>query len=914
MEQNAIQWLGAPSCLRGSFAFYKSVSCGAGAGAAAQVWKLGEFYYVRCGPEEPVGIAEVMLLWEDQAQHHLLASSRLYFLPEDTPKGRTREHGEDEVLAVSKKIVVRVDDLVRWTCPEPQGWKGGSQKSSRTNGHHKATPIITNGDPTPHKEKADSECLGVKVLSYPQYCRFRSLQRRIQDEDEVGLGLQNPHLLALGGIRVGQHNTRVLYCRDTFNHPTLDSNASVWTQLGCTSLSLKGRPRKRRGRPEGQKAVEPPAINQSESWIERMKENVMGSVEMHCEGGCLPHPDEQLFLDQLYCYMERRGSPISKVPNLGFKKIDLFVMYSVVKRLGGHERVTSQRLWKKVYNELGGCPGSTSAATCTRRHYERLMLPYEEHINGRGAELKLPASSGPTRGRGMRGRGRRPLVKKTATLTLPPIISPDGVVVVKRGRGRPPGKKNQAKLLASKASPVVLSPPAKHSLDLGARPLQDPSFQSLSVFQGLNLANMPLTPDLSPMSAPFLPLLPKMEREVKVENGDNLAPSPTLSPAILLSALPRLHAGGSLGGFSPTKGLCPLDLFRSRLGLTSLDSPGLNPQDPASHQPSSLHLQAKAGSSDTPHPNGDQSQQQSHHQCSGCGLDEAAQRGGSSSISTREGRSSRPPLPPLRVLPLDLDCSLQVRQLMHTRLGLAQLHSFTKRLSEVLAQDLSSKPCLPVTPHPEQALPLNLSKRSTTKRSASDTDSRMAAGDQENGDATPSLAKRHRVESCEEAEDLSSPSRARAFLLELPCHTTSPDTYSPHTQLCLTKSGEGSGDTSLENQGRTIDSEPVIQVKVEEDRRESSFVEVEPVEDCSVRTEQETVEKEGENVKMQEDGEEEKMEVETVKMEDSIQQKSEKEEEGEKAEVEGSKLERVEEEGKTINTEDDISERGLRTP
>ncbi|XP_021479302.2 AT-rich interactive domain-containing protein 5B [Oncorhynchus mykiss] len=900
MEQNAIQWLGAPSYLRGSFAFYKSVSCGSG--SAAQVWKLGEFYYVRCGPEEPVGIAEVMLLWEDQAQCHLLASSRLYFLPEDTPKGRTREHGEDEVLAVSKKIVVRVEDLVRWTCPEPQGWKGGSQKSSRTNGHHKPTPIITNGAPTPFKEKAESERLGVKVLSYPQYCRFRALQRRIQDE--VGLGLQNPHLLALGGIRVAQHNTQVLYCRDTFNHPTLDSNTSVWTQLGCTSLSLKGRPRKRRGRPEGQKAMEPPALNQSESWIERMKENVMGSVEMHCEEGCLPHSDEQLFLDQLYCYMERCGSPISKVPNLGFKKIDLFVMYSVVKRLGGHERVTSQRLWKKVYNELGGCPGSTSAATCTRRHYERLMLPYEEHIHGRGAELKLPASTGP-----IRGRGRRPLVKKTATPTPPPTISPDGVVVVKRGRGRPPGKKNQAKLLASKASPVVLSPPAKPSLDLGSKPLQDPSLQSMSVFQGLNLANMPLTPELSPMSAPFLPLLPK--REVKVANGDTQAPSPTLSPANLLSDLPRLHAAGSLGGFRPSKSPCPLDLFRSRLGLNSLDSPGLNTQDPASHQPSSFHLQAKAGSSETPVPNGDQPHLQSHHQCLGCGLDEAAQGGGNSSTSTREGRSSRPPLPPLRVLPLDLDCSLQVRQLMHTRLGLAQLHSFTKRLSEVLAQDLSGKPCLPITPPPEQALPLNLSKRSTTRRSASDTGSWMAAGDQENGDTTLPLAKRHRMESCEEAEDLSSPSRARAFLLELPCHTTSPDTNSPSPQLCLTKSGEGSGDTPLENQGRTSDSEPVIQVKVEEDWRESSFVEVEPVEDCSVRTEQERVEKEGGNIKMWENGKEEKMAVETVQMEDGIQQQSE---EGEKAVVEGSKLERVEEEGKTINMEDAISERGLRTP
>ncbi|XP_055798229.1 AT-rich interactive domain-containing protein 5B-like [Salvelinus fontinalis] len=908
MEQNAIQWLGAPSCLRGSFAFYKSVSCEALAGAPALVWKLGEFYYVRCGPQEPVCIAEVTLLWEDQAQRHLLASSRLYFLPEDTPKGRTREHGEDEVLAVSKKIVVRVEDLVRWTCPEPPGWKGGSQKSSETNSHHKPTPIITNGPPASLKEKGESARLGVKVLSYPQYCRFRSLQRRIQDG--MVLGLQDPHLLALGGIRVAQHNTRVLYCRDTFNHPTLDSNTSVWTQLGCTSLSLKGRPLKRRGRPEGQKAMEPPALNQSESWIERITENVMGSVEMQREGGCLPHPEEQMFLDQLYCYMERCGSPISKVPNLGFKKIDLFVMYSVVKQLGGHERVTSQRLWKKVYNELGGCPGSTSAATCTRRHYERLILPYEEHRNGGGAELKLPASSGPTRVRGM--SGRRPLVKGRGAETnqekivtpTPPTTSPDGVVVVKRGRGRPPGKKNQVKLLVSKASPVVLSPPAKPSLDLVAQPpLQAPSLESLSVLQRLNLANLPLTPDLSPMSAPFL--LPKTEREVKMENGDSPAPSPTLYPATFLPALPRLHTGGSFGGFSPTKGLCTLDLFRSRLGLTSLDTPGLTPQNPASHQPSSLYLQAKTGSPNTtllngnqPHP---QSHHQSHHQCWGCGLDEEAQRGGSS--STREVRNSRPPLPPLRVLPLDLDCSLQVRQLMRTRLGSAQLHSFTKRLSEVLAQDLSSKPHLPVTPPPEQALPLNLSKCYTTKRSAFDeTDYRMSSGDQDNGDSTLPLAKSRRVESCDEAEDLSSPSRARAFILELPQHTTtttSPDTSTTPTQLFFTKSGEAWGDTPLENQGMTSDSEPAIQVKVEEDLRESSLVE--PEEDCSVRTKQAKVE-ERETVKM--DREEEKREeVETVIIEDGVQTQSEKDE------MEGRKLERIEKQCNTIKMGDGISER-----
>ncbi|KAM4620727.1 AT-rich interactive domain-containing protein 5B-like [Polymixia lowei] len=390
MEQNATQWLGSPSCQRGSYAFYKSVSSKAQSGGPVQVWKLGEFYYVRCGPQEPVCIAEVTLLWEDQAQHHLLASSRLYFLPEDTPKGRSREHGEDEVLAVSKKIVVRVEDLARWSCPEPAGWRNSSHKTpGGANGLHKPPHTTNTQDTTPEplRDKTENgpvEPQGVKVLSYPQYCRYRSLQRRIQD----GAGLpavQDPHLLALGGIRVALPNTRVMYCRDTFNHPTLDSNTSLWSQFRCPSLSLRGRPRKKRPRD----SKESPTPSQSESWMERMKENVMGSVEMGGEGSWLPHPEEQMFLDQLLTFMERHGSPINKVPNLGFKKIDLFLMYSVVKRLGGYERVTSERLWKVVYNELGGCPGSTSAATCTRRHYERSDKHLSKEPHGTMTEYLL---------------------------------------------------------------------------------------------------------------------------------------------------------------------------------------------------------------------------------------------------------------------------------------------------------------------------------------------------------------------------------------------------------------------------------------------------------------------------------------------------------------------------------------------
>lgn len=84
---------------------------------------------------------------------------------------------------------------------------------------------------------------GVKVLSYPQYCRFRSLQRRILERARAP-GLQDPHLLALGGVRA-LPTTRLMYCRDTFSHPALENSAEFSWQLS-ESAPVGGR-RSQRG-------------------------------------------------------------------------------------------------------------------------------------------------------------------------------------------------------------------------------------------------------------------------------------------------------------------------------------------------------------------------------------------------------------------------------------------------------------------------------------------------------------------------------------------------------------------------------------------------------------------------------------------------------------------------------------------
>lgn len=75
------------------------------------------------------------------------------------------------------------------------------------------------------------------VLSYPQYCRYRSMLKRIQDKPSSILTDQ--FALALGGIAVVSKNPQILYCRDTFDHPTLIENESICDEFGESFVYMK---------------------------------------------------------------------------------------------------------------------------------------------------------------------------------------------------------------------------------------------------------------------------------------------------------------------------------------------------------------------------------------------------------------------------------------------------------------------------------------------------------------------------------------------------------------------------------------------------------------------------------------------------------------------------------------------------
>ncbi|KAM9550703.1 AT-rich interactive domain-containing protein 5B isoform 3-T3 [Guaruba guarouba] len=322
------QWVGAPCGSHGPYVFYRAFRFQRRGGGRARVLSLGDFFFVRCRAEEPACIAELQLLWEERTSRQLLSSAKLYFLPEDTPQGRTSDHGEDEVIAVSEKVTVKLEDLAKWAQSDFSKWKCGFRAEPvklmdvGKNGQKEALmryrqSTLNSGLNFKDilKEKADlgedDEDSNLLILSYPQYCRYRSMLKRIQDKPSSILTDQ--FVLALGGIAITSKNPQIFYCRDTFDHPTLIENESICDEF---APNLKGRPRKKK-----------------------------------------PCPQRR---DSLNGIKDSNNNSESK---------------AVAK-------ITARRQWKHIYDELGGNPGSTSAATCTRRHYERLILPYERFIKG----------------------------------------------------------------------------------------------------------------------------------------------------------------------------------------------------------------------------------------------------------------------------------------------------------------------------------------------------------------------------------------------------------------------------------------------------------------------------------------------------------------------------------------------------
>ncbi|XP_075989412.1 uncharacterized protein LOC142985250 [Anticarsia gemmatalis] len=386
MDKPSFKLVGAPCGQHGQYTFYKALRL---TGATDRIIAIGDFFFVRIWQDsELVSIGELQLLWTDRVSDQTLVSLRLYFLPENTPEGRNL-HGEDEVLAINDKVVLRADDLLSWICTGAEWrwglravWRGACAPPAdprHTSPLHHTKLDFSDVDTEKNAIAVDADAPGVVVFSYPRYCRYRALLARL--EGIQADWLRDSLVAALGGYAAPTNNTRILYCKDTFEYPELEGHEFVCNHL---APRLKGRPRGRRRRAphspspdrSDRSATEsPPALSPP---TPRRLSLRNGGPDRHSddEEDCRRGEDsaeDRAFLQHLKQFYKNKNEPLKSGYTL--KDLSLRSLYVWVVSRGGYEAVCRHKLWRALTHDQ---------PARTRRHYERFLLPYENHERRNG--------------------------------------------------------------------------------------------------------------------------------------------------------------------------------------------------------------------------------------------------------------------------------------------------------------------------------------------------------------------------------------------------------------------------------------------------------------------------------------------------------------------------------------------------
>ncbi|KAG7298488.1 hypothetical protein JYU34_018117 [Plutella xylostella] len=397
MDKPSIKLVGAPCGQHGQYTFYKALRV---CGADERILAIGDFFFVRIWQDsELVSIGELQLLWTDRVSDQTLVSLRLYFLPENTPDGRNG-HGEDEVLAINDKVVLRADDLLSWLC-DGGDWRWGLRavwrgacappaEGDATAPLHKTKMDFSDVDKEKSAIPVDPSRAGVVVFSYGRYCRYRALLSRL--EGLQADWLRQALVAALGGYAAPTSNTCILYCKDTFEYPELEGHELICNQL---APRLKGRPRRRRRRARSLSHSSESADSGSETQNRythtqpsnqrrpSLRNGKQATSTEEEEDISVPADEEadRAFLRQLRAFYKSRNESFKKAASL--KDLSLRALYLSVRRRGGYAAVCRRRGWRSLHDALQPTAPHPHHLTKT---YERFLLSYETHERRNGTK------------------------------------------------------------------------------------------------------------------------------------------------------------------------------------------------------------------------------------------------------------------------------------------------------------------------------------------------------------------------------------------------------------------------------------------------------------------------------------------------------------------------------------------------
>ncbi|NXX24214.1 ARI3B protein, partial [Nicator chloris] len=79
-------------------------------------------------------------------------------------------------------------------------------------------------------------------------------------------------------------------------------------------------------------------------------------------------PERKEFLDDLFVFMQKRGTPINRIPIMAKQILDLYMLYKLVTEKGGLVEIINKKIWREITKGLNLPTSITSAAFTLRTH------------------------------------------------------------------------------------------------------------------------------------------------------------------------------------------------------------------------------------------------------------------------------------------------------------------------------------------------------------------------------------------------------------------------------------------------------------------------------------------------------------------------------------------------------------------
>ncbi|XP_061576927.1 AT-rich interactive domain-containing protein 3A-like isoform X2 [Cololabis saira] len=108
------------------------------------------------------------------------------------------------------------------------------------------------------------------------------------------------------------------------------------------------------------------------------------------------------FLDELFVFMQKRGTPVNRIPIMAKQVLDLYKLYKLVTEKGGLVEVINKKIWREITKGLNLPTSITSAAFTLRTQYMKYLYPFECEKKGLSSPGELQAAIDSNRREGRR--------------------------------------------------------------------------------------------------------------------------------------------------------------------------------------------------------------------------------------------------------------------------------------------------------------------------------------------------------------------------------------------------------------------------------------------------------------------------------------------------------------------------------